>query len=79
MDIDMDIDARLRNLELRYRSTLSASVAAKARYLALEGELSSTPAAIVRAKSAWENLEAYKAGITAQIHALQELEQTLVS
>jgi hypothetical protein len=75
----MHIETRLRDLESRYRSTLSASVAAKARYLALEGESSSTPAAIVRAKSAWENLEARKAGITAQIHALEELEQTLVS
>jgi hypothetical protein len=74
----MDIEARLRNLELQYRSTLSASVAAKARYLALEGEHSSTPAAVVRAKNAWENLQARKAGIVAQIHALEELEQTLV-
>lgn len=74
----MDIEARLRNLELQYRSTLSAAVAAKARYLAVQGESSSTPAAIVRARRAWENLAAHKSGIVAQIHALEELEQTLV-
>ena len=74
----MNIEARLRILELQYRSTLSAAVAAKARYLALAGESSSTPAATLRAKSAWENLAARKAGIVAQIHALEELEQTLV-
>lgn len=73
----MDIEARLHNLELLYRSTLSAAVAAKARYLALEGLSSSTPAAVVRAKSTWENLAVRKAGIVAQIHALEELEQTL--
>ncbi|MDP9091048.1 MAG: hypothetical protein M3O26_20225 [Pseudomonadota bacterium] len=74
----MDIEARLRILELQYRSTLSAAVAAKARYLALAGESSSTPAAILRAKGTWENLAARRAGIVAQIHALEELEQTLV-
>jgi hypothetical protein len=74
----MDIEARLRDLESRYRSTLSSAVAAKARFLALEGEASSAPAAIMRARSAWENLEARKAGIAAQIHALEELAQTLV-
>ena len=74
----MDIEARLHSLELLYRSTLSAAVAAKARYLALEGLSSSTPAAVARAKSTWENLAARKAGIVAQIHALEELEQTLV-
>ncbi|HEY0749416.1 MAG TPA: hypothetical protein VGD63_22130 [Steroidobacteraceae bacterium] len=73
----MDIEARLRDLESRYRSTLSSTVAAKARYLALEGDCSATAAAIVRSKSAWENLEARKAGIAAQIHALEELVQTL--
>ena len=73
----MDIETRLRELELHYRSTLSAAVAAKARYLALEGVPSSTAAAVSRAKSTWENLAARKAGIVAQIHALEELEQTL--
>jgi hypothetical protein len=32
----MEIEARLRRLEARYRQVLSASVAAKAHYLELE-------------------------------------------
>jgi hypothetical protein len=44
----MDIEARLRQLESRYRATLSAAIAAKANYLALVGEPSATPAAIAR-------------------------------
>jgi hypothetical protein len=39
----MDIEARLRKLEARYRGALSAAVAAKANYLALAGEPSATP------------------------------------
>jgi hypothetical protein len=41
----MDIEARLRSLESRYRKTLSSTIAAKAYYLALLDEPGSTPAA----------------------------------
>jgi hypothetical protein len=75
----MDLAQRLRKLESRYRSVLSAAVAAKAHYLALEGEPSSTSAGITRAKSAWRDLEARKAGIAAQIDALKELERQAIA
>ncbi len=39
----MDIEARLRKLESRYRIALSAAVAAKANYLALVGERRELP------------------------------------
>ena len=73
----MEIDARLRKLEVRYRAVLSATVAAKANYLSLNGEKSSTAAHLERAKSEWRNLEARKAGIVAQMDALEDLEQQL--
>jgi hypothetical protein len=40
----MDIEARLRQLESHHRAALSATVAAKANYLALAGEPSTRPA-----------------------------------
>jgi hypothetical protein len=54
---------------------LSGAVAAKARYLALRGDLSSTPAAIARAKMAWQQLEARKTAIISRMVALEELDQ----
>jgi hypothetical protein len=54
---------------------LSGAVAAKARYLALRGDLSSTPAAVARAKMTWQQLEARKTAIIARMVALEELEQ----
>ncbi|MGC2033203.1 MAG: hypothetical protein WA642_24525 [Steroidobacteraceae bacterium] len=56
----MDIEARLRKLESRYRATLSAAIAAKANYLALSDEPSATPAAVERAEALWKKLEARK-------------------
>jgi hypothetical protein len=49
------------------------AVVAKARYLALNGELSSTPAAIERARVEWQTLEARKIAIALQIRKLEEL------
>jgi hypothetical protein len=54
---------------------LSGAVAAKARYLALRGEPSSTAAAVARAKMTWQQLEARKTAIIARMVALEELEQ----
>jgi hypothetical protein len=70
----IDIEARLRRLESRYRAALGAAVAAKANYWALAGEPSATTAAIERAKSSWEQLETRKRSITAQMGELEELE-----
>lgn len=75
----MDIDERLRKLESRQRSVLSGSVAAKARFLALDGDPSVTPARVARAKASWRDLEARKAGITAQIDALEKLSRQAIA
>jgi hypothetical protein len=69
----MENQARLRYLEARRRDILGMAVVAKAQYLALNGELSSTPAAIERARSVWQNLEAQKVAVVFQIRKLQEL------
>jgi hypothetical protein len=70
----MDIETRLRKLESRYRTALSAAVAAKAHYLALAGEPGATPAAIERAKSRWQQLESGKKAIAARMDEVERLE-----
>jgi hypothetical protein len=74
----MDIEARLRALESRYRQALSASVSAKAHYLALLDEPNSTPASIKRARIQWEKLDARKRGIAARMGEIEDLEQSLM-
>lgn len=69
----MDIEYRLRKFESSYRHALSAAVAAKARYLALDGAATSTPAAIERAKSEWQRLESCKAFLVAKMAELEAL------
>ena len=69
----MENQERLRHLESRRRDVLGMAVVAKARYIALNGELSSTPAAIERARTEWQNLEAKKVAVAYQIRRLQEL------
>jgi hypothetical protein len=71
----MDIEARLRKLEFRYRALLSATVAAKANYLALAGEPSASAFAIERAKALWQQFDSRKRTIAAQMGELEELEQ----
>lgn len=71
----MDIEDRLKRLQSLFTYALSGAVAAKARYLALRGDLSSTPAAVARAKMTWQQLEARKTAIIARMVALEELEQ----
>jgi hypothetical protein len=73
--IRVDIEIRLRALEFRYRAVLSATSAAKANYLALAGEPSTTHFAIERAKSRWQQLDVRKRTIAAQMGDLKELEQ----
>ena len=71
----MDIEDRLKRLQSLFTHALSGAVAAKARYLALRGDLSSTPVAIARAKMAWQQLEARKTAIISRMVALEELDQ----
>jgi hypothetical protein len=71
----MDIEDRLKRLQSLFSYALSGAVAAKARYLALRGDASSTPAAVARAKMTWQQLEARKTAIIARMVALEELEQ----
>jgi hypothetical protein len=71
----MDIEDRLKRLQSLFIYALSGAVAAKARYLALRGDLSSTPAAVARAKMTWQQLEARKTAIIARMVAMEELER----
>jgi hypothetical protein len=71
----MDLEDRLKQLQLLFGHALSASVTAKTNYLALAADLSSTPATLARAKLSWQQLEAQKAAIIAQMVALEELDQ----
>jgi hypothetical protein len=71
----VDIEDRLKRLQALFSYALSGAVAAKARYLALRGDLSSTPAAITRAKMTWQQLEARKTAIISRMVALEELDQ----
>jgi hypothetical protein len=75
----MDIESRLRKLESRYRAALSASVAAKSRYLALAGESSTTPTAARRAHDQWQQLELRKKLIVERMDEVQRLEQDAMS
>jgi len=52
----MDIEARLRKLESRYRAASFSADAAKAHYLALAGEPSKAPAAVERAQLQWKTV-----------------------
>lgn len=71
----MDTEDRLKRLQSLFTYALSGAVAAKARYLALRGDRSSTPAAVARAKMAWQQLEARKTAIISRMVALEELDQ----
>jgi hypothetical protein len=70
----MDFEDRLKRLQATFTYALSNSVTAKARYLALLDEPSATPAAVARAKMAWQQLEARKAALVTEMVALEELE-----
>jgi hypothetical protein len=74
----MDIESRLRKLETRYRAALSASVAAKSRYLALAGESSATPVAVRRAYDEWQALESRKKLIAERMDEVERLEQDAI-
>ena len=69
----MDIEDRLKKLQSLFTYALSGAVAAKARYLAVLAEPGSTPAAVAKAKMAWQQLEARKTAIIARMVELEEL------
>lgn len=70
----MDFEDRLKKLQFLFTYALSNSVTAKARYLAIAGQSSATPAAIALAKMHWHQLEARKTAIIAQMVAMEEME-----
>lgn len=70
----MDIENRIRRLEQRYRAAFSSAVAAKAHYMALAGEPSSSAIAVKRADEQWTQWEARKKTLVAQMDSLERLE-----
>ena len=70
----MDIERRLRKLESQYRAVSSAAVAARAHYLALASEANAPPLVLQRAESAWQQINARKAELVAQMDELESLE-----
>jgi hypothetical protein len=74
----VDVEDRLKRLQSLFTHALSGAVSAKAKYLAIAGDPASTPAAVARAKLAWNQLEARKTTIIARMVALEELEQETV-
>ena len=70
----MDFEDRLKKLQTTFTYALSNSVTAKARYLALVDQPGATPAAVALAKMTWQQFEARKASLVAQMVALEELE-----
>src|SRR5580704_17903456 len=75
----VDIEDRMKQLQLLFTQALSGAVSAKARYLSIAGDRSSTPAAVARAKMAWQQLEVRKTMIIARMVALEEMEQESVA
>jgi hypothetical protein len=73
----VDIEVRLRKLEIKYRATMSAAVAAKAHYLSLLGEPSATPRAVELAKSKWQEVDTRKKALAAQMGELEMLEDSI--
>jgi hypothetical protein len=72
--IAMDFEDRLKKLQSLFTYALSNSVTAKSRYIAIVDEPSSTSAAIAMAKMTWQQLEARKTAIIAEMVRLEELE-----
>jgi len=70
----MDIETRLRQLEIRYRAASAAAGAAKALYLALTSEATVSPLQIARAKANWERLDAKRREIASRLGEIESLE-----
>jgi hypothetical protein len=69
------IEARLRQLEARYRSALSRTVALKAKYLALAADPSATAAAVEHAERRWQMLKLRRKALAARMAALEDIER----
>jgi hypothetical protein len=75
----MDFEDRLKKLQTTFTYTLSNAVTAKARYLALIDDPSVSPVTLAHARLTWQQLEARKTALVAQMVAIEELElETLV-
>jgi hypothetical protein len=72
----MDVEARLRKLEIRYRTALSGAVAAKARYLAQADDRGATPAKIAHLQKQWKGLENQRKEIAERMARLESWEHT---
>jgi hypothetical protein len=70
----MDFEDRLKKLQATFTYALSNSVTAKTRYLSILDDPSATPAAVARARMAWQQLEARKSALVAEMVAMEELE-----
>jgi hypothetical protein len=70
----MDIEERLRKLEVRYRAASGAASGAKALYLALAAEPTASPAQIARAKENWQRLDVKKREIASRLGEIESLE-----
>jgi hypothetical protein len=55
--VEVNIDTKLRQLEVRYRRALSGAVVAKARYLARADNRSATAAQTALLQKQWQELE----------------------
>lgn len=70
----MDIEQRLRQLEIRYRAAAGAAGAAKALYLALAAESTASPAQVAGAKENWRRLDAKKREIASRLGEIESQE-----
>jgi hypothetical protein len=74
----MDFEDRIKKLQSLFTYALSNSVTAKARYIAIVDDPSATAAAIALAKMSWQQLEARKTAIIAEMVRLEEMEIEVV-
>ena len=70
----MDFEDRLKKLQSLFTYALSNAVTAKAHYLAIADHPGATPAAVALARMTWQQLEARKIAIIAQMVTLEEME-----
>jgi hypothetical protein len=74
----MNVESRLRKLEIRYRTALSGAVAAKAHYLAQVATRGATPAKIAHLQRHWKDLENQRKELAERMVDLENLEQSEV-
>ena len=72
----MNIETKLRQLEVQYRYALSGAVAAKARYLACADSRRASPAHIAHLLTEWLSLVERKRALARRMSALEHLENS---